>query len=316
MTMRSSFAAFGMALAFLVGVPNERAINIEGSMTTEEHHLSQAPKEHPVKAQLLADASQIHPGQTFTLGVLFDLQPGWHIYWQNPGDAGLATTVTFALPEGFQLGKLQWPLPKKFIEPGDIVTYGYTNRTLLMTTVRAPDNLRPGSTVELRARAAWLCCRKICIPGQTALRLELPIGQSRPSPHTALFATWRSRLPRPIDEDERLRRLHIEGGFSRGETSTRITLTLEWTSAPADIEWFPAADPALSVTPATIRSRDRRTEITVPVSILPGRTPRESFWGLVVYRTPDGHRRGIIVPIHLRAEAVSGTRSSTKRRMP
>ncbi len=314
--MKSSFAVFGMTLAVLAGVLNEHPVNMEVPASGDEYHLGDVPNDHPVKAQLLADVSGIHPGQTFTLGVLFDIQPGWHIYWQNPGDAGLATTVTFAPPEGFQLGKLQWPLPEKFIEPGSIITYGYTNRVLLMATVRAPDDLHPGSTVELRARAGWLCCRKICIPGQTALRLELPVGRSRSSPHTALFTAWRSRLPRPITEDEHLGRLHIEGGFSRSETATRITLTLDWTSAPAEIEWFPAADPALSVTPATIRSQGRRTEIAFHVSILPERTLPESFWGLVVYRTPNGHRMGITIPIPLRAEAVSGTTSSTKRRMP
>jgi thiol:disulfide interchange protein DsbD len=33
-----------------------------------------------------------------TLALQFHLAPGWHIYWQNPGDAGLAPEITLNPP--------------------------------------------------------------------------------------------------------------------------------------------------------------------------------------------------------------------------
>src|SRR4051794_29301951 len=53
-----------------------------------------------VQATMLADTTAVQPDTTFTLGVLFKVKPGWHIYWRNPGSSGLATKVTWAIPEG------------------------------------------------------------------------------------------------------------------------------------------------------------------------------------------------------------------------
>src|SRR6185369_2276394 len=62
------------------------------------------PAKDLVKPQLLADVAAVQPGSTFTVGVLLDLAPGWHVYWTNPGDSGLAPTVKFKLPDGFTAG--------------------------------------------------------------------------------------------------------------------------------------------------------------------------------------------------------------------
>ncbi len=48
-----------------------------------------AAEESHVRARLVADAAVIEPGQLFLLGVELEPDPGWHVYWRNPGEAGL-----------------------------------------------------------------------------------------------------------------------------------------------------------------------------------------------------------------------------------
>ena len=126
-----------------------------------------------VKAELLADTSAIVPGKPFTVGLLLRMAPGWHTYWAFSGDAGLPTELKWKLPSGWKVGEIQWPIPLKTIDPGDIETYGYENEVLLMQEITPPQKL-DNSTVKLSAEANWLVCEKICIPGTATPQLELP----------------------------------------------------------------------------------------------------------------------------------------------
>ena len=41
-----------------------------------------AAQQH-VKASILADVKTVTPGESFDVGVLFRIDPDWHIYWEN-----------------------------------------------------------------------------------------------------------------------------------------------------------------------------------------------------------------------------------------
>ena len=58
-----------------------------------------------VAAELLVDASSVAPGDRVRVGVLFDLDPGWHIYWRHSGDSGLATMLSWRRPHA-EIGRL------------------------------------------------------------------------------------------------------------------------------------------------------------------------------------------------------------------
>jgi hypothetical protein len=55
-----------------------------------------------VGARLVSDTASLEPGSTVRVGVLFEMEPGWHVYWKNPGDSGLATEVLLEPPVGFE----------------------------------------------------------------------------------------------------------------------------------------------------------------------------------------------------------------------
>src|SRR5688572_9197775 len=70
-----------------------------------------------VRAKLVADTTAVKAGQPFTVGVLLEIAPKWHVYWSNPGDSGMPTTVKFIAPDGFKVGELQYPTPVSFKQP-------------------------------------------------------------------------------------------------------------------------------------------------------------------------------------------------------
>ncbi|MFP4354419.1 MAG: redoxin domain-containing protein [Phycisphaerae bacterium] len=154
--------------------------------------LDQAGKSD-VEAKLLADVDKIQPGRTFTLGIHLKMGEGWHTYWKNPGDAGLATSVQFDLPEGFSVSKLHWPRPETFTQPGDIDGYGYSDQVLLTAKVQAPAKIE-SEKVKISAHVEWLGCKDKCIPGSAKLSETLAVGKSSPA-NEKLFATWQTRTP-------------------------------------------------------------------------------------------------------------------------
>ena len=84
-----------------------------------------------VEATLLSEVQTVEAGHSFRVGVRLALAPGWHVYWRNPGEAGLASEVTFE-GSGLAFGPLQWPAPATLLSPdGSIVTYGYSQEVVL-----------------------------------------------------------------------------------------------------------------------------------------------------------------------------------------
>ncbi len=147
------------------------------------------------RGRLITDVNSIQPGQPFHLGFLFDMDPGWHIYWANSGDAGLPTSIAWELPEGFSAGPIQWPVPER-IEAGGLITYGYHGKVLLFATITPPGEGSVASgPLGFSARSDWLVCEEICVPGDAAGNLRLAFGDGAPSVEAPIFQKFAGRLP-------------------------------------------------------------------------------------------------------------------------
>lgn len=145
--------------------------------------------------RLVASVSSVEPGGAFSLGVYFKIEPFWHIYWKNPGAAGLATKVRLTMPPGFAAGNLKWPQHEEFVQIGNLKGYGYKDEVLLFYEIKAPAALEPNSPVRFQAHASWLGCGGVCVPGEASLELVLPVGAAKESAEADLFAKWRKLLP-------------------------------------------------------------------------------------------------------------------------
>src|SRR5947209_7002995 len=91
-----------------------------------------------VQATLLADVTAVVPGKPFTVGARLRMVPNWHTYWEFPGDAGIPTEIKWKLPDGWKAGQIQWPVPLRLVEPGDIQIYGYHDEVLLLQEITPP----------------------------------------------------------------------------------------------------------------------------------------------------------------------------------
>ena len=125
------------------------------------------------------------------------MSEGWHVNWINPGDAGLAPSIAWKLPDGFKAGILEWPLPSRF-DVGPLTIFGYAGDVLLMTTVRPPAELSPGKELDLAADLSWLACAEECVPGSDIVHLRLPVEPAARTNHETktLFDDTDARLPR------------------------------------------------------------------------------------------------------------------------
>ena len=131
-----------------------------------------------IRAELLAHAPQgIGPGLPLSLGLHLRHASGWHTYWKNPGDSGLATDVTWTLPAGWQAAGIQWPLPQR-IQIGSLANYGYEGEVLLPVAVAVSGQPSGASEVDVKLHASWLVCRQECIPQEGDFALRLPLGSS------------------------------------------------------------------------------------------------------------------------------------------
>ncbi|HMD96704.1 MAG TPA: protein-disulfide reductase DsbD domain-containing protein [Terriglobia bacterium] len=168
---------------------------------------SQAADTHG-SLQLVSEQQSIEPGHEFWIGLRFNLEKGWHIYWVNPGDSGEPPKVNWDLPAGFGAGDLQWPAPHRLEHP-PLTDFGYEGEVLLLAPVHAPSQLlgRPpaqlaggGGNATFAADVKWLVCRDICIPAHQRVTLSLAIRERAPKTDPnwrALFERSRSRLPQP-----------------------------------------------------------------------------------------------------------------------
>lgn len=147
------------------------------------------------KVDLLLEPAEAKPGTTVIVGLHLRMPDHWHTYWQNPGDSGDSTKMTWEnLPEGITAGAIQWPVPEK-VEWLEMFTYAYHHDVLLMIPLTLSADLKPGE-YQLKGKAVWLECEESCLPGDKQVAATLVVGEAtKPGPNRELFETWRKKLP-------------------------------------------------------------------------------------------------------------------------
>ncbi|SFC68136.1 thiol:disulfide interchange protein DsbD [Polaromonas sp. OV174] len=149
-----------------------------------------------VRAELLAWAPEgVEAGKPVWLGLQLAHQPEWHTYWKNSGDSGLPTLLEWQLPAGITAGEIAWPTPKK-IPVGTLANYGYENTVLLPVPLAVAPGFS-GSRLDIKLKAAWLICRKECIPQEGEFALSIPVKSSTAS-HGQAFQAAFEATPKPL----------------------------------------------------------------------------------------------------------------------
>ncbi|MEI8135334.1 MAG: protein-disulfide reductase DsbD domain-containing protein [bacterium] len=137
----------------------------------------------------------INPGKGFTLGIHVQLEPGWHVYWKNPGDAGLAISAELVDQNGYTAGELKFPTPHKFVTSGEVL-YGYDSDVVFLLPIRSPkdQNISPHFGVKIN----WLACKEVCLPGSAILVLNADsVSANDKKENQRILDRWTARLPQP-----------------------------------------------------------------------------------------------------------------------
>ncbi len=149
------------------------------------------------RVELVSQRLTVAPGEKSWLAVHFTLDPGWHIYWQNPGDSGQPPALKWQIPDGFTVGEIQWPRPEK-LKNGPLADYGYKDEVTLLASLQVPIR-QEGMRIEIAADATWLVCREVCVPERDHLHVSLPVARAPvvDPAQTRLFDEARKKLPLP-----------------------------------------------------------------------------------------------------------------------
>jgi thiol:disulfide interchange protein len=202
-------------LAVLVAVRAARA----GTNSADAAHLH---------VQLVAPEDEIYPDGNNQIGLYFKLEPGWHVYWKNAGDAGGPPRIRWTLPDGVSAGPLQFPAPKR-LPLGPLMDFGYENEVLYPIKLEVAPTAKTGKAV-LDANVDWLVCREVCIPGKAELKLTLQLSSDKPAvlsgsgEDAALMKRLASTLPQPLPANVKVAFQPTQDGFRLGvETGKRET---------------------------------------------------------------------------------------------
>lgn len=243
-----------------------------------------------MRARLVADAVRPASGGSLQIGVLLAIEDGWHVYWKNPGDAGLATEVRFILPQGVEAGPLRWSAPIRFTQPGGLAGYGYETSVLLASELR-PEGTPPSEGSRVVAEVSWLACKEVCLLGSARLDEPWPLPVAERE-----FGRWREALPigdPPFS-------MQVTGGLAAGARHADISLWLNWPEPPGEVELFPEAGERLKVSAPRVQTRGALTRVDLEATAVGGTgAPVDHLTAVVAARAGQGSRRAweIVIPL-------------------
>jgi thiol:disulfide interchange protein/DsbC/DsbD-like thiol-disulfide interchange protein len=131
-----------------------------------------------VHVQLVVPEDQLYPAGNNVVGLYFKLDPGWHVYWKNPGDAGEPPHIQWTLPAGVTAGPMQFPAPRR-LPLGPLMDFGYENEVLFPLKFDVAPTVKD-SKATVNAKVDWLVCESRCIPGKAELSTTLQLFAGKP----------------------------------------------------------------------------------------------------------------------------------------
>ncbi|MEM8935922.1 MAG: protein-disulfide reductase DsbD domain-containing protein [Pseudomonadota bacterium] len=196
-----------VALSVLIGL----IAPVHGAPAQEAGAVATAETEY-VSSTLIPEHRGFAPGQTLWFALQQNVEEKWHVFWKNPGDAGLPLETRWSAPDGFEVGETLFPVPEH-IPVGPFANFAHEDEVTFLIPVTAPESLTPGDTVTLDIAASWQVCEEICVPEDAAFSFSLPVLEDPAvNPQTEeLFEIARAALPKPLEASATFSA--IAGGF-------------------------------------------------------------------------------------------------------
>ncbi len=212
-----------------------------------------------IKADLVSETMQPKPGSTILIGIRMTPQPGWHGYWSNPGDSGIAPSGTWLAPAGMKIGPLIHPAPSLMVNDG-VASFVHAGPHVLLARMTIPGGIKRGARLPVVADLRWAACTPTqCVPLKARLRLSLAAGNGAPGPSASLIRAAAAKIPRRAPN----------GTYARDGKTLRLdvpaALKLNWRTSV----FFPGANGPLDVAQAKSSVRQGHLVIRAPLRAPP-----------------------------------------------
>lgn len=242
------------------------------------------------EARLVSDQEALLPGTKSWLAFVVTPEPGWHVYWRNPGDSGSATRFKWKHSKLLEPGLPVWPFPER-IPVGPLLNYGFNGELVLPVPLETFEHgQRELRRAWIELKAEWLVCQEECVPGFATFKLEMPTSYAQtPSPWAPKIAAALRKTPKPAPADWTLRAeragdtLRLRG-LPRGvwEFFPYDDLVLD-NAAPQEpvsggLDLAAGAAPAPRLRGIVVRARQEAFELDLPLRAAP-----ESFLLLALF---------------------------------
>ena len=234
------------------------------------------------RVALLLSATTAKPGDTVLAAVRLQMDPGWHTYWRNSGDAGGPTKIAWELPVGISAGEIQWPIPEKFTTEG-LVTYGYHDEAVLLVPLNLSSDLKSGA-LNLKAKISWLECEKVCVPGEDTVSARLEIGDATQPSNLQLIEATKAKLPASSEG------LNPTATWERSIDDKTRTVLLEWTTTEklGSADFYSEVNDGFEISPSTesLPSESGRAKVRLTIKTFDGNWPK-AITGLLINATGE-----------------------------
>ena len=161
---------------------------------------AQSGRDDQLKDLVKMNATILQASGKKYLAVTLKVANGWHIYWKNPGDAGLPprfSWIKYGL--NIPMTALEWPAPKKYVEKGDILSFGYSDTThFFFRFSKQAQKGFPRSKITLQGK--WLVCSHICIPDKESLTLTFNEDLTQVTPSPRHYSTSQTDLLKALQK--------------------------------------------------------------------------------------------------------------------
>jgi thiol:disulfide interchange protein DsbD len=134
----------------------------------------------------VASVTSAAPGSTIWVALRIDLEEGYHVYYQNPGDTGFGTTVNWTTTKGTTASPTQYAFPKR-ITDATSVSIGYEESAYFATKITIPKDFK-GKSLSVTGESRFLVCKNDCVPGNASIKVTIPIGKTTANPAWAKTA--------------------------------------------------------------------------------------------------------------------------------
>ena len=107
-----------------------------------------------IKVALVAETDHPASGKPLTVAIVMQPDPGWHDYWSNPGDTGIATSATWSVPASVRVpGELRYPVPQTLLVAG-LMNHVYEGPHALLVETAVKPGVAAGTTLPIADRPA------------------------------------------------------------------------------------------------------------------------------------------------------------------